>query len=382
MKDTVIAEVEKSRQTMLDISKFLYENPEPALEEYKAAGYLTDLLEREGFSVTRKLKGMDTAFSAVKKNGEGPRIAIMAEYDALPGNGHACGHNLISAISVGAVVALAKALKKYEGEVAIFGTPAEETAEGKPYLLEKGAFDGYDVAMMVHPAAKTCIYPPSLYLGGIDFLFTGVAAHAGESPEKGVNALDAVILFFNGVNAMRQQLRDGTRVHGIILEAGTAVNVIPDKGRVRMEMRAKEQAYHQEVVARVIRCAQAAALATGCELSYEHFEPDCHAVKQNPAMAECFRKHLEELGVKDDGVSGMVSTDMGNVSGVIPSIHPMVQVTDGMGGLHTREFLEATMKPLAAERTVISAKALALTGLDILEAPGLLAEIKAAHGNG
>ncbi|MDL2217713.1 M20 family metallopeptidase [Christensenellaceae bacterium OttesenSCG-928-M15] len=372
MKNKLFSAIDQKQNELFAMARFLRENPETAMEEIKACEYISNYLKKEGFEVVADLGGLSTAFKATRKNGEGPRIAIIAEYDALPKIGHACGHHLIAATSVGAFLALCGALEQYEGEITLIGTPAEETAEGKPRLIEAGEFSGYDAAMMIHPSAITDVFPPSLCLGGFEYEFSGAPAHAGTAPDKGVNALDAVVIFYTAIGALRQQLKDGTRIHGIILEAGSAVNVIPDKGRVRLEIRAKEYTYYEEVVKKVENCAKAAALATGCGLSSGSFEPSCLALKSNRVLGDVMQESLLEMGILKEGQSGMLSTDMGNISQIMPAIHPFVKMAPGDEDIHTEAFLLATDTPYAKARMLHSAKALALTGLKLLENPELI----------
>lgn len=368
--------VETYRDKILDLSLYIRNNPEIGLQEFKASEKIVDMIKKEGFEVKFDYKEMPTAFVARKKNGEGPKIAIMAEYDALPVIGNACGHNLIAAMSFGAAAALSEALDEYPGEIILMGTPAEELGEGKPFLIKQGEFEEADVAMMIHPNGRTYLDVPVLAIGGIDFHFYGKAAHAAANPHMGVNALDAVILFFNNINALRQQLRDDARVHGIIIEAGSAANSIPDKSKVRLEMRAKDQKYFLELIEKVKKCAEAAALATGCRLEWNHFEPNCDSLKANQTMLDIYNEYLNTFNIKLDSCHETGSTDMGNVSQVVPSIHPWLKMIEGDAGLHTQEFLDETSSEYTKERTIIGAKLLALTGLEILKNPEILIEIK------
>ncbi|MBH6948909.1 M20 family metallopeptidase [Clostridioides difficile] len=376
MKEKVIQVADSIREKIWDLSTYLYENPEIGLQEFKSSKKIAEFLRNEGFEVEENLAGMATAFRATKKNGNGIRIVFTAEYDALPGIGHACGHHLIAAMSVGAGVALASALDTYEGEVTIIGTPSEETGDGKPYLIEHGVFDNFDAAMMIHPNSSTCLTPEMIAIGGLDFIFTGKAAHAGAMPYNGVNALDAVVLLYNNINALRQQLVDGTRVHGIILEAGKAANVIPDRGKVRLEIRAKEQDYFNKVVERIINCAKGAAMATGCELDFYHFEPTCQGLTHNKVLLDVFKNVMKDFGIEENGEVLLGSTDMGNVSQIIPTIHPMIQVTQNGEELHTKEFLESSIKPYSKEIVMDGIKMLALTGLNLFERPELIKKMK------
>lgn len=372
IQDLVFKMLEEKREKFLSLSTWLYENPEIAMEEVESAKKIAQFLREQNFEVEEQLGGMETAFRGTIKNGEGPRLAFVAEYDALPGNGHACGHHMIAGMSVAAAVCLAEVLKELPGEISVIGTPAEEIGEGKPYLIDKGIFDGYDAVLMLHPYNSTNIYPDIIAIGGIDFSFIGKPAHAGAEPHMGVNALDAVVLFYNNVNALRQQLKDRTRIHGIILEAGSAANIIPAFGKVRLEFRAPEQDYFDLVVEKVIACARGAALATGCELSYAHFEPTCSGMKHNKILGELFRKHLEDLGCVEDDAVFSGSSDIGNVSQIIPTLHPFFKITEGGEGIHTQEFLQATRKPYAQEQMMLGAKLLAMTGLSLLTDTNLL----------
>ncbi|MGI6095578.1 MAG: M20 family metallopeptidase [Lachnospiraceae bacterium] len=377
MREKVNGWIDENRDKIVEVATWLYEHPEIALEEVESSKYLADWLEREGFQVERAFAGVPTAFKAVKKQGEGPRIAYLAEYDALPGCGHACGHHMIAAMSVGAAAALSQILDEVGGEIAVFGTPAEETGDGKSYLTDQGVFKGYDAAMIIHPGGATELYPKMNAVSGMDFVFTGRASHAGALPYEGINALDAVVLLYNNINALRQQLRDGTRIHGIILEAGEAANVIPDKGKVRLEFRTDDQDYFDEITQKVVNCAKAAALATGCELEYDWFEPISKVLRHNHTLGAVMEKYMKEYGVYGTLDVGGGSTDVGNVSQEIPTIHPMLKVTEEPLGPHTQEFKEATMTPYALEHMIIGVRILALTGMEILKDSELRHRIKA-----
>lgn len=368
--------IESMEAKIKELSDYLYENPEVGLAEYRSAEKISLLLEAEGFQVNRDFSEMPTAFVARKRVGEGPSIAFIAEYDALAENGHACGHHLISAMSFAAAVALASQLEEFHGEVVVVGTPSEESGDGKPYLIEKGIFENIDVAMMIHPHSKTCLAPDVLAIAGLDFNFFGKAAHAGGEPHNGINALDAIILLFNNINALRQQLKDDVRIHGIILEAGEAPNIIPAKSKARLEVRSMEQKYFLSVIEKVKDCARAAAIATGCKLEWNHYEPTCNSMNVNGSLLEILKEKMEafHIAIEQDFLLG--STDMGNLSQVIPCIHPLLKMTEGNEGLHTVEFLEATLKPFARERVLLGAKLMALTGLELLTNPERLEKIQ------
>jgi len=365
----LMTDIDNSREKAFEIAQFIFDHPEISRQEYESSEYLAHYLETEGFAVEMPYCGIPTAFKATRKNGSGPRIAFMAEYDALPGMGHACGHHWIASTSLMAGITLAKALDYLEGEVTVFGTPGEETGEGKPYMVDQGAFDGYQAALEIHPQGCTSLELDMIAIGGIDITFTGTASHAGAAPYNGVNALDAVITFFNSVNAMRQQLRDGTRVHGIITEGGTAVNIIPETGKIRIEVRAKEMDYWNEVLERVVKCAEGAALATGCELEWHHFEPTCAGLLINKNLEKLFVENMKdfpEFVESGDRFAGGAS-DVGNVSQVIPTFHPMMKFVENGASVHTVEFRDASLSDYAKERAIDCIKILTKTGLQLLE---------------
>lgn len=378
LKATLMQDVESRREQIFDIAEYIFDNPEISLTEKKSSAHLVEVLEHEGFTVEYPYCGLDTAFKAAKKNGEGPRIAFMAEYDALPGTGHACGHHWIASTSTVAGIVLADALKELHGEVTVFGTPAEETGQGKPVMVDQGAFDGYDAVLEIHGNYSTKLDPVIVGIGGIDITFTGHVSHAGEAPWKGANALDAVITMFNSINALRQQTRDGSRIHAIITNGGEAVNIIPDHTSVRLEYRADDQEYLEELKDKILKCAESAAMASGCEMSWEHFEPTCAAMKANRALRDLFAKNMSqypELVDGDEDFAGGAS-DVGNVSQVVPTFHPMIQMVTNGAGCHTTEFRDALNLPYAKERNVEAIKILVETGLDLLEDPDLASSLK------
>lgn len=380
LRDELFAYVDEKKDEYVEIAQHLLDHPETGLKEVESSKYLVDILKKEGFEVEYPYCDLATAFKATKKTGDGPRICYMAEYDALPGVGHACGHNWIASTSLGAGITLAKALDKYPGEVTIFGTPAEETGDGKPVMVDKGAFDGYDAALEFHGASYTYYTPEMIGVGGIDIHYTGVASHAGGSPYDGVNAMDAVIVFFSAINAMRQQLRDGTRVHGIIVEAGSAVNIVPDSSKIRIEIRTREMDYWNEVLQKVVNCAEAAALATGCELEWHHFEPTCAGMAPNKKLVEMFKEIMKDYPQFEQGDYDFAggASDVGNVSQIIPTLHPMMKISESGAGLHTEEFRDSLMLPYAVDRCMEVIKVLAELGLQLLEDPELTKSLKDA----
>jgi amidohydrolase len=364
------------------VSHRLHDNPELAFREEKAAAWLTDLLEKHGARVERGVGGLGTAFRAtIAGVAPGPTIAIMAEYDALPSIGHACGHNVIATAGTGAGVALAAALGPlpFPGTVQIIGTPAEEGGAGKVRLLDAGVFRDVDAAMMIHGRCGTQVWRPTLGIIKVTCEFFGKAAHASSWPWRGVNALNAMIQLFVSLDHMRQQLRPDARVHGVITKGGDQANIIPEHTAAEFYLRSRTKAYCRELLRRFEGCAEGAALATGCTVKVSA-DPIIHdPLKPNFTMAALFAKNLERIGFPidpDDGEAGFGSTDCGNVSQVVPTIHPYIRISpDGVPG-HSREFAEWARSPLAREGMVAGAKALALTALDLLADPNALRTAK------
>ncbi len=374
-----MAAVDEYAQEIKALARNIGEHPELGFQEYKAAKWLGSALQDAGFEVSYGTAGMETAFHA--QLGEGsPKIALLCEYDALPELGHACGHNLIGAASVGAALALAKCITEITGTLVVLGAPAEETGGGKVKLVEAGVFQTIDAAMMFHPSAVNLLRSSSNALDAYEFVFKGKAAHAAAAPEEGVNALDGVIQLFNGINALRQHLKDDVRIHGIISEGGTAPNVVPERAVARFYFRAASRAYLDEVRERILQAARGAALMTGTAVEWRQFELSNDNLISNSALARAFGANLELLGVTDvqeyEATGG--SSDMGNVSHVVPAIHPYLSVGEKLVS-HTPEFAQACLSPQGLEVAVVAAKALALTAYDLFTDEGLLREAKAEH---
>jgi amidohydrolase len=369
----------------------IHAHPELAFKEEQAAGWLTEFLERHGCRVERGVGGLPTAFRAeVPGAGDGPTIAVMAEYDALPGIGHACGHNVIATAGAGAGAALAVAAQRHAqarlpfgGRIVVIGTPAEEGGAGKVKLMDAGVFKDVDAAMMIHPRCGTQVWRPTLGLLKAKVEYFGKAAHAASWPWRGVNALNAVIGLFNALDAMRQQLRPDARVHGVITAGGQQPNIIPEYTAADFYLRSLDKDYLQEIRRRFEAAAEGAALATGCRVQVT-IDPTIHdPLKPNQAMAALFERNLARIDFPvdpDDGQAGYGSTDAGNVSHAVPTIHPYIRTApDGVPG-HSREFAEHNATPLARAGMVAGAKALALTALDLLAQPAALKAAKDEFG--
>ena len=370
LKKRVIAEVDRRRDELIALSLKLHANPEVAFQEEKAAAWLADYLEGEGFALERGICEIGTAFRASYGRGE-PVVAFLAEYDALPGVGHGCGHNIIGTASTAAGLAAKAVAEETAGTVLVIGTPAEEAAGGKVYMADRGAFQGLTCAMLAHPGNRDVAISQALACLELDVEFHGRAAHAAARPEAGLNALDAMVAAFVNVGLMRQQLRDSARVHGIITDGGQAVNVIPHHTAASLLIRSEDDAYLDEALkGRVLACFQAAAQATGCELEYRWGEESRYkAMRSNHVLAAAYRANVESLGRKvmePESRRSMGSTDMGNVSALVPAIHPSIAVAPPDIPIHTVEFREMAASDAGHKALLDSAKALAMTAVDVL----------------
>lgn len=389
LKSRVTDAVDGMAEDLWRLALQIHAHPELAFKEEQAARWLTDFLERQGCRVERGVGGLPTAFRAeVPGTADGPTIAVMAEYDALPGIGHACGHNVIATAGAGAGAALAVAAASlagghfpYRGRITVVGTPAEEGGAGKVKLMDAGVFQNVDAAMMIHPRCGTQVWRPTLGLMKAKVEYFGTAAHASSWPWRGVNALNAVIGLFNALDAMRQQLRPDARIHGVITAGGQQPNIIPEYTAADFYLRSLDKVYLQEIRRRFEAAAEGAATATGCRVQVT-VDPRIHdPLKPNAPMAGLFERNLARIDFPvdpDDGQAGYGSTDCGNVSQALPTIHPYIRTSpDGVPG-HSREFAEHNATPLARAGMVAAAKALALTALDLLADPAALEAAKGA----
>ncbi len=375
LKQRAAAEIDGRREELVELSLQIHANPEIAFEEVKSAALLADYLERNGFAVERGICQIPTAFRASYGSGE-PRVAIIAEYDALPGVGHGCGHNIIGTASCAAGIAVRQFVDETGGMVQVIGTPAEEAAGGKVYMAARGAFDGLTCAMMVHPGNRNTAVAYALACLELDVEFTGRAAHAAARPEAGLNALDAMVAAFVNLGLLRQQVRDSARIHGIITDGGQAVNVIPHHTAAKFLIRTEEDDYMDDVLkAKVLACFEGAAKATGCEMSYKWGEESRYkTVRTNMALAEAYRANIESLGrtvVDPESRRSMGSTDMGNVSQIVPGIHPAIAIAPWDVPIHTTDFREIAASEPGHLGLMDSAKAMAMTAVDVLTDAGL-----------
>ncbi|MFF2953834.1 M20 family metallopeptidase [Kitasatospora sp. NPDC057965] len=364
VKEAVRERVLAHRDELLALSRRIHAHPETAFEEHRAAEWCAELLRAHGYSVAPGAYGLPTAFDA--RLGSGPvTVAVVCEYDALPGLGHACGHNLIAAAGLGAALGLAPYADRLGLTVRVIGAPAEERGAGKALLLDAGAFDGVDAAMMVHPCPVEVADFHSFALGTLSVRYTGRAAHPSLDPHEGRNAADALTVAQVALGLLRQQLPSHWRVHGITTAAGTAPNLIPDSAAAEYEIRASVAEDLAELRTRVEDCFRAGALATGCEVELTRPEPDYLDFRSDAGLLGLWRANAAAVGRPEPVESGpFACTDMGNVSHVLPAIHPVLDITGGACGPHEAAFAEAAVSPAADRAIVGGAVAMAWTAAD------------------
>jgi amidohydrolase len=373
-KEQLAINLDNQSEKLWEISTTLYNKPEIAFKEYDACQLLTDALEASGFTIETGIGGLETAFRASIGDNAGPTIAILAEYDALVGLGHACGHNLIATAAVGAGMALAALKPKINGQIQVIGTPAEEGGGGKILLANAGVFNSVDAAMMFHPASKNLVLRPSLASSELKVEFFGKASHAAAAPEEGINALDAMLLTFNNINALRQTFGPKDRVAGVILNGGDVANIIPAYTAAGFSIRSLTATRRDELVDKIIACAKGGAQAIGCQLIYK-VTPGYKEIIPNKLLAGLFKTNLESLGrvvVDPDPNERMGSTDMGDISHLIPSIHPYLAIAPVNVAGHTLEFREFCISDSGKSAMLDAAKALAMTTIDLLTHPDTL----------
>lgn len=381
LREEYLKTAEGLRKQLTHLSDDFFLHPELGLEEERTSAKMQEALREAGFEIESGVAGMKTAFKASVGSGS-PVIALLAEMDALPGIGHGCGHNIAGMASIGAGVALAKALPKYlkpgQGTLLVLGTPAEELGKGKIEMVKAGVFNGVDASMMVHGSSKRTVLKHFLGLERVNFTFHGHASHASAYPEEGVNALDAVILLFNSIGLLRQQARSDVRIHGIITDGGRKPNIIPERAAASFYVRANDLKELASIKERVINCAKGAATATGCTVDIVNGGDLNAPMKINMAFIEVYRGVLKELGLKEDmqpPEKNVGSSDIGNVSQIIPTIHPHVPIRAGIN-IHTREFAEATTSVDGHRALMEGVSTLGLTAIELLFNGEALAAVK------
>jgi amidohydrolase len=382
LKDQLVAEVDRRADVLLEASHQIHEHPELGFEEVFAHELLTSILADEGLPVERGAYGLETAFEA-KAGSTGPTIAVLCEYDALPDIGHACGHNVIATAGLGAGLAAAALAEAAGGRVVILGTPAEEGGGGKVLMARRGAFESVDAAMMVHPAGLDLLSMNAISIQQCKVTYHGRAAHAAAAPQRGRNALDAAVLGYVNVAALRQHIRPDERIHGIFTEAGTAPNVVPERAAAKWYVRSPTMSGLEKLKARVLACLEAGAAAAGCEIEHEWLDPAYANLVDLDPFCGLYAENAARLGRtvvdhREDNRNVVGSTDMGNISHLVPSIHPMIQVSPPNVAIHTQDFVRYARGEEGDRAVLDGARAMAMTVADLWTRPDALAEIKAA----
>ena len=371
LKREVCASVDAMANQLVAVSREIHAHPELAFEEHRASALLVDTLRKGGLAVEPGAYGLETAFEAEFGPDGRPCVALLAEYDALPEIGHACGHNLIATAAVGAGLALTRLAAQLPGRVRVLGTPAEERGGGKELMARNGALEGVGAALMIHPAGINLVGMPSIAIGEVEAVYRGNAAHASAMPEHGINALDALVCAYQSISALRQHIRESERIHGIITDGGQAPNIVPERAAGHFYVRAAGPAPLEELKRRVEGCFRAGANATGASLELAWGDVDYLPLRFNAALASCFQHNAERLGrsfvpmeLIPPRVAG--STDMGNVSHRVPAIHPMLAAAPPHCTIHHPEFTKWAGSELGDAAALDGAKSLAMTALDFL----------------
>lgn len=382
LKARVAAAIDGERARLIALSLRIHAHPELAFAETLAAGWLADYLAERGFAVARGVCGLPTAFVGERGSG-GPVIAICAEYDALPGVGHGCGHNVIATAGVGAAVGLAAVLAETGGTVRLLGTPAEEAGGGKILMADRGAFAGADFALMVHPAGIEAVALPVIAMAELEVEYHGRAAHASATPEQGVNALDGLITAYNAIAQLRQHIPATARIHGIITDGGQAPNIVPAHAAGRFYIRAATERQLEPLKARVLACFRAGAEVSGARLEYRWQGCAYAELWSNPVLADAYLANARALG-RDPLTADRIpprfagSTDMGNISKRLPAIHPLISISPVPIPGHSLEMAACAAAASGQQAVADGAKALAMTAVDALVRPGFAAAAQAA----
>jgi amidohydrolase len=383
LKKDVGGALDAMRAELLGLSHAIHNEPELALEEFKAAKWLSDAVEAHGIAVQREAFGLKTGFVA-EFGQDGPNMAILSEYDALPGIGHACGHNIIATSAYGAAMALAKLNGRLKGRVRYLGTPAEERFGGKEIMAREGAFEKVDAAMMMHPSNLNIVTMPCIAISEVEVTYHGKPAHASAMPYRGLNALDAVVTAYQTIAQLRQHIKPTERIHGIITEGGLAANIVPERASCRFYVRAADAQELLPLKKRVHACFEAGAISTGCTADIRWGITDYLDLKTNWPMAEAYKKNAERLGreffpIKKIPAGFAGSTDMGNVSHRVPSIHPMLAAAPPNIIIHNPDFTRWAASEKGDAAVIDGAKSLAFTTIDLMCDTQLMSDIKADY---
>lgn len=376
LKREVCGAIDALRGELIAASHAIHANPELAFEEKFASALLAKKLEEHDLNVERGAYGLSTAYAAEFGPKDAPVMSLLSEYDALPGIGHACGHNIIATAGLGAALGLSKLGAKLSGRVRYMGTPAEERGGGKEVMAQHGAFDGVDASMMVHPAGFDMVTMPCIALAEVEVIYHGRAAHASAMPFRGLNALDALVTAYQSIAQLRQHIQQTERIHGIIVEGGLAPNIVPERASGRFYIRARDGVELATLKKRVQACFEAGALATGTRLEAQWGRVDCLDLKTNWPLAHAYEANAKAIGRElldpstlPPGLAG--STDMGNVSHRVPSIHPMIAVSPPSVVIHNAEFAIYARSERGDQAIIDGAKALAMTTLDFFASEDL-----------
>jgi len=370
--------IDQQRDLLLEVSHSIHSHPEENYAEHHAHSVLTSAFDELGFTVTRGAYEMPTAFEATAGS-SGPEIAVFCEYDALPGIGHACGHNIIAAAGLGAALGAAAVATEVGGRIRVLGSPAEEGGGGKVFMIDRGALAGVDAAMMIHPADVDLRWMTTIAIQQLRVTWNGQAAHAAAHPWDGRNALDAAVLGYMNVAALRQHIRPEERIHGVFTDGGDKPNIVPATAAMHWFIRAADMDRLEALKPRVLAALLAGGDATGCTVEFEWIEPAYADLLRAPQFEALYAANSASLGreVFEPGISGNVvgSTDMGNVSHVVPSLHPMVAVAPAGVGIHTTGFTECAASASGDQGVLDGAKAMAMTIIDLWSSPETLDSI-------
>ncbi len=393
LSETTAKAIDGARPELVEVALDIHAHPELNYQEQHAARLLSGTLERHGFQVERGVGGVETAFTATLQGGagDGPTVAVIAEYDALPDIGHGCGHNLIAMAAIGAGLGLKANLENLPGKVMVIGTPAEEGGGGKIRMLNAGVFEGVDAVLSSHPSSNRTVIPTDIPMGeswslamvGYRYIFHGKAAHAAAAPHEGINALNGVIHLFTGIDALRQHLRDDVRIHGIITDGGKAPNVVPEFAAANFMLRCRDRDYLSDVVVGKVRqAAEGAAAMTGSRLEVEEYYPFYENVRPNAVIAGLLLNNAALAGLNlDEPLPGRqgsaASTDFGNVSQAMPAYELRYAVSEQPVPSHSREMVETSTSEHAFSAAINVAKTLTLTACDLLLDPTLLPAARA-----
>lgn len=383
-KAQVLAEVDRLADVLVDASHRIHDDPELAYEEQHAHDLLTGVLEAEGLDVERGAFGLPTAFAARAGRGDGPTVAVLCEYDALPGIGHACGHNVIAAAGLGAGLAAARVADEVGGRVLVLGTPAEEGGGGKILMADAGALDDVDAAMMIHPADADLTRISAIAVQQLEVVYHGKAAHAAAAPHQGVNALDAAVIGYQAVGALRQHIRPDERVHGIFTDGGgERPNIVPERAATYWYVRSARLDTLAQLKPRVLAALESGAAATGCTVEHRWIDPAYADMADNAAVLGAFAENSASLGrplAPPTGATAVVgSTDMGNVSYAVPAIHPILQVAPAGVAIHTPAFAGHADDEQADATVLHGARSMAMTVVDLWTRPDLLDAAREEH---